>query len=87
MLVFDNLLLFPLRGLWRVFREIHKAAEQECENESDAIRTELRELYMKLEAHQITEPEFDAGEKLLLDRLDQLDSRVTSTDDEFGPDQ
>jgi hypothetical protein len=87
MLVFDHLLSFPLRGLWRVFREIHRAAEQECENESEAIRTALRELYMRLEAHQITEDEFDVAERPLLDRLDQLEARGMSPDDEPGADE
>jgi hypothetical protein len=87
MLVFDNLLLSPLRGLLRIFREIHKAAEQECDNEGEAIRAELRELYMKLETHQITEQEFDAAETVLLDRLDQFEARDVGTEDEPGTDR
>jgi hypothetical protein len=87
MLVFDKLLLSPMRGLLHVFREIHKAVEQEYENEGDALRTELRELYMKLEAHQITEQEFDAAEAVLLDRLDQLEARDAGADDESNADE
>jgi hypothetical protein len=87
MLVFDNLLLSPMRGLLRVFREIHKAVEQERESEGEAIRTELRELYMRLETHQITEQEFDDGEAVLLDRLDRVEARNAGTDDEPGTDE
>jgi hypothetical protein len=87
MLVFDNLLLSPLRGLLRIFREIHKAARQECDNEGEAIRAELRELYMKLETHQITEQEFDAAETVLLDRLDQFEARDAGTEDEPSTDR
>jgi len=86
MLVIDSILLFPMRSLLRVFREIHKAAEQEYENQGEAIRTELRELYMQLEVEQITEKEFDDAEKVLLDRLDQIEARDAGTDDESDTD-
>jgi hypothetical protein len=86
MLVIDNILLFPMRSLLRVFRQICEAAEQEYESEGEAIRTELRELYMKLEANQITEKEFDDAEKVLLDRLDQIEARDAGTDDESDTD-
>ena len=86
MLVIDNILLFPLRSLLSVFREIHKAVEQEYENEGEAIRTELRELYMRLETNQITEKEFDDTEKVLLDRLDQIEARDAGADDESDTD-
>jgi peptidoglycan hydrolase CwlO-like protein len=55
-----------------VFREIHDAAQQELAGESQAITAALGELYMRLETEQITEAEFDAQEKMLLDRLDRL---------------
>lgn len=82
MLIIDNILLCPLRGLLHVFQEIHKAAEQEYESEGDAVRAELRELYMRLEATQITEQEFDDAEKVLLDRLDHIEARDAGTDDD-----
>lgn len=37
--------------------------------ESEAITASLSELYVKLETGQITEEQFDAQEKALLDRL------------------
>jgi len=86
MLVIDNILTFPMRGLLRVFREIQKAVEQEYESEGEAIRTELRELYMRLETNQITEKEFDEAEKVLLDRLDQIEARDAGADDESDTD-
>jgi hypothetical protein len=86
MLVIDNILTFPIRGLLNVFREIYKAAEQEYENEGEAVRTELRELYMKLETSQITEKEFDDAEKVLLDRLDRIEARDAGADDELDTD-
>ncbi len=72
MFLIDDLLLSPAKGILWVFKEIHDAAEQELAGESEAITAALSELYMKLETGQITEAEFDAQEKGLLDRLDRL---------------
>ncbi len=68
----DDILLCPVKGVLWVFREIHDAAQQELAGESEAITAALSELYMRLETRQITEAEFDAQEKVLLDRLDRL---------------
>jgi hypothetical protein len=72
MFLVDDLLMSPLKGVLWVFREIHDAAQQELAGEGEAITAALSELYMKLETGQITEAEFDAQEKMLLDRLDRL---------------
>jgi hypothetical protein len=72
MLLIDDLLLSPVKGVLWVFREIHDAAQQELAGESETITAALSELYMKLETGQISEAEFDAQEKVLLDRLDRL---------------
>ncbi len=74
MVIADDILLFPMRGLFFIFREIHKAVEQEFKNEGEAIRGELSRLYQLLESGQLTEEQFDQREKDLLDRLDQLES-------------
>jgi len=73
MLIVDDLLAAPFRGLLWVMKEIVEAAEQESEAEADQIRDELRELYMLLETGQISEDEFDEQEGPLLDRLDELE--------------
>jgi len=70
----DDLLLSPIKGVLWVFKEIHDAAQQELAGEGEAITAALSELYMKLETGQITEAEFDAQEKVLLDRLDSLEA-------------
>ena len=72
MFLIDDVLMSPVKGVLWVFREIHDAAQQELAGESEAITAALSELYMKLEIGQITETEFDAQEKVLLDRLDHL---------------
>ncbi len=82
MFLIDDILCSPFKGLMYVFREIHKAVELDAGNESQAIRTELGELYMLLETGQITEAVADAREKVLLDRLEVIEARGQDDDDE-----
>jgi hypothetical protein len=73
MLLVDDILFSPIKGINWIFRKIHELAEEELEGEGDRLRESLTELYMQLETGQITEEEFEAQEALLLDRLDMLD--------------
>ena len=82
MFLIDDILLAPARGLLWVFKEIHRAAEEEQANEADAITAKLSELYMMLETGQMTEAEFDAAEKALLDRLDAINEREGSGEED-----
>ena len=72
MLLVDDLLLAPLSGLLWVAEKIHDAAREEMSGEANAITEELRQLYLMLEAKQMTEADFDARERELLDRLDAI---------------
>ncbi len=72
MLLVDDILFFPVKGLFWVFEEIQKAAEEELKNDASAITSQLQQLYVMLESGSITEAEFDAREAELLDRLDAL---------------
>jgi hypothetical protein len=87
MLIIDDLLLFPVRSILWVFKEIHNAAQEEQANEAEAITAELSELYMMLETGKITETEFDTREKILLDRLDVVQARETDLEDEDQEDE
>jgi len=75
MLIIDDILLFPIKSIFWMFREIHNAAQQELASEAEAITAELSELYMMLETGRITEDEFDIREKQLLDHLDEIQER------------
>jgi hypothetical protein len=75
MLLLDDILLFPIKSFFWMFREIHNAAQEELASETEDITAELSELYMMLETGRITEEEFDAREKELLDRLDEIQER------------
>jgi len=72
MLLVDSLLASPFKGLLWIFREIHKAAQEETANEAESITHSLAELYAQLETGQITEEEFAVEETRLLDRLDAI---------------
>lgn len=67
------LLTSPGTSLMWVFRTIHEAVETEIDQERDAIRAQLNELYHQVESGELDEDEFDELEEELLDRLDELD--------------
>jgi Gas vesicle protein G len=64
-----------LESIMFICREIHNAAVQEIASEADAIRAELSQLYLALEAGSLAEEAFDARESDLLDRLDEIEER------------
>lgn len=72
MLILDTLLLSPIYGTIWAARQVHNAIKQDRAAEPARLTAELSELYMMLETHRITEGEFDAREKVLLDQLDLL---------------
>jgi len=45
MLIIDDILLFPIKSILWMFREIHNAAQQELATEAETITTELSALY------------------------------------------
>jgi hypothetical protein len=87
MLLLDDILFAPAKGLMWIFREIHHAAEQEREHEAEQITAELSALYQALETGALSEVDFDMREKLLLDRLDVLQGNDDEEDDEEEDDQ
>ena len=82
MLLVDDLLLSPVKGTLWIFREIHNAAREEMANEPESISQQLRNLYMQLETSAISEQQFETQEKVLLDRLDEIEA-----DSEPGQDE
>lgn len=81
MLLVDDLLMAPGSFLIWVMRKIHEAAQEELENDTARITTELSELHRKLETGTITEAQFDADEKELLDRLDRIREQTEDLDE------
>jgi regulator of replication initiation timing len=77
----DDIVLFPVKSLLSLFREIYNAAVQEIAEEAESIRTELGELYQQLEAGTLEEAAFDLREQELLDRLDAIEARADNDED------
>lgn len=72
MFILDTLLLAPLHMTIWAARQVQRAIAQEREQEPERITAQLSELYMLLDTGRITEAEFAAREKELLDRFDKL---------------
>ena len=72
MFLIDDVLLSPAKGMFYIFKQIHKAAEEEFLNEEN-VSAELSELYMMLETGKITEEVFNNRESELLNRLEQIE--------------
>jgi hypothetical protein len=82
MLIVDDILLFPLRGIHWIAREMYNAAQQELAGQAAAITAELSELYRMFERGEISEEEFDRREKELLDRLERMNADAARTEAE-----
>jgi hypothetical protein len=87
MVLVDDVLMFPIRSVLWIFREIHNAAQEELANETESITAELSGLYMMLETGKISEEEFAAEEKTLLDRLDRIQKPDRGLEREDGREQ
>jgi len=87
MVLVDDLLLFPMRSLIWIFREIYNAGQEELANQSESVTAELSDLYMRLETGKISEEEFAAEERILLDRLERAQRPGRSLPQEPGRDE
>ncbi len=85
MLLVDKLLLSPIYATIWAARQVHNAIEQERAAEPARLTAELSELYMMLETGRISEAEFDAREKLLLDRLEQIQEGAAQPEEAEQP--
>jgi len=85
MLLIDDLILAPGKFVLWTLRQVHEAAEKEMDQETERLTAELGELHRGLESGAVGEREFDAREREILDRLEQLKARSESglhSDDE-----
>lgn len=82
MFVIDSILLSPVKGFMWLVRELHNAAQQEIEGETQRLTHRLSTLYMMLETEQITPEQFETQEREILERLAQLEAQDQAGDDE-----
>lgn len=71
MLLIDDLLLLPFKGLFGIFRKIQEMAERELSDEG-YMRERLMELQLKFELDEISEEEYTRQEKGIMARLDSI---------------
>lgn len=81
MLIIDDILLAPIKGLVFLGKKISEVAEQELSDEG-SIKEHLMELQLKFEMDEIDEEEYDRREGELLDQLEQLRSREQNQEKE-----
>ncbi len=67
----DDILLFPVKGVLWVGRNIAGSAKAELMDES-GVRESLLQLQMRLEAEEITEEEYKSEEAMLLEKLEEI---------------
>jgi hypothetical protein len=82
MLLIDDLLMAPVRGLMFVLREVAKSAQEERAAEQRTLMAELAALHRALDSGELTEAAFDEREAVLLARLDRLRGRDSPEDDD-----
>lgn len=73
MLIIDDLLLLPWRGLMGIFKEIQKQADQEL-GDPGKLREKLLEAQVLFEVDKITEEEYLKREKEIMARLNALEA-------------
>lgn len=83
MLLLDDILLAPIRGVLWVCEKVEAAAQDAVAGDEAELTNELRELYLLLETGRISEVEFDGREAALLDRLDAIRQETASDGDEL----
>jgi len=72
MLILDDIIAAPFKGLLWIVKKISETAKAELESRKQRTTSDLSELYMLLDTGKITEEEFDARERVLLDELDRV---------------
>ncbi|MEK7274700.1 MAG: gas vesicle protein GvpG [Candidatus Desantisbacteria bacterium] len=71
MLLIDDILFSPLKGLIWLGKKINDVAENEVSDEG-RIKEKLMELQLRFELDEITEEEYIRQEKWILERLDAI---------------
>ena len=71
MLVVDDILLLPCRGLFWVFEKIHDMAKEEVSDEKYTLK-KLLELQLRYEMDEISEEEYNREEAKLQAKLNEL---------------
>jgi len=74
MFLIDDLLLSPITGFKFIMRTLARVAEEEYTDDAP-LKEQLLELQVKLESEEITEEEYVAQERAILQGLRDIDRR------------
>jgi hypothetical protein len=61
----------PIKGIVWLAEEVQRSAELE-QTDTSKIRQKLLELQIRLEINEISEEEYDVGEAILLEKLEEI---------------
>ncbi len=86
MLIIDDILLLPWKGLMGIFKEIQKQADQEL-SDPGKLREQLLEAQVLFEVDKITEKEYLKREKEIMARLNALEAEEEEGEREGGPEK
>ena len=78
MFIIDDILLAPVKGVVYLAKKIHELAEEELADTGEKLKRELLDLQMLFETDQISEEEYQKGEKNILERLEALKEKTPS---------
>jgi len=71
MLLIDDILLLPLKGLVGIFEKIHDMAKKEVSDEKYTLE-KLMELQLRYELDEISEEEYNREEAKLQEKLNAI---------------
>ena len=72
MIIIDDLLALPFKGIWGAFERIQELAEQEMTGSEDTLKEELLRIQTLYELDQISEKEYLRKEKEVIEKLNAV---------------
>ncbi len=72
MLLVDDILLVPFKGVFWIFKEIHRRARDEVKAQKEQLQSQLSDLYMEVDTGRLSDEVFEAKQKEILDQLERI---------------
>ena len=72
MIIIDDLLTLPFKGIWGAFKRIQELAEQKMTGSEDTLKEDLLRIQTLYELDQISEKEYLRKEKEVIEKLNAV---------------
>ena len=72
MIIIDDLLALPFKGIWGAFERIQELAEQKMTGSEDTLKEDLLRIQTLYELDQISEKEYLRKEKEVIEKLNAV---------------